>query len=483
MKVEERSIDSIVPYSRNPRKNSGAVDGVAESIRRFGFKQPLVIDSAGTIVCGHTRYEAAKKLGLRSVPCVLASDLTEDEVRAYRILDNKLAEASYWDFDALRVELGALEEFDFEGFEVDFPSFEVFPGVPSEDPAEDPEPEERPRRERTEDGERIEDGAETELPEDVLPPPFNWVGSKARQRKNILELLSGVKRRGYVEVFGGSAAVLLSKEPEPEEVYNDLNAGVVAFFRALKNKEDAAELRRLCNSTPQSREFYEELRSLARAYIAGDGKGFAAVKERANLGGTSDAVAAAFAFFYVQSFAFGGTLLGTFGYRRGRNPAETYRKKIDLFEDYSRRFDLVLVERLDWRKVLEKYDRPGALFYLDPPYECKSADAYSTGWTTKETEELVSALIALKGQAVLSCYDAPAYRRLRSFGFRSKHFHAFTSVALENAEPDRVETVYFKLDDFETDGSGVGNETETAELDVDSAPESAPASKRKRSKK
>lgn len=79
-----KSIKSIKPYERNPRKNDNAVDAVAESIKQFGFKVPVVIDKDGTIVCGHTRYKAAKKMGIDKIPCIVADDLTEEEITAYR---------------------------------------------------------------------------------------------------------------------------------------------------------------------------------------------------------------------------------------------------------------------------------------------------------------------------------------------------------------------------------------------------------------
>ena len=102
MKTEELALSAIKPYGKNPRKNDGAVDGVAESIKRFGFQQPIVIDSKGVIVVGHTRYKAAQKLGLEKVPCVRADQLTKVQVKAYRILDNKLNEIATWDFEAAR---------------------------------------------------------------------------------------------------------------------------------------------------------------------------------------------------------------------------------------------------------------------------------------------------------------------------------------------------------------------------------------------
>lgn len=119
MQICEYDISEIRPYAMNPRNNALAVAGVAESIRRFGFMQPIVIGPDKTIVCGHTRYLAAKKLKLGSVPCVRADDLTEDERKAYRLLDNKLHESSKWDDDLLSKELDGFE-FDFKPFRVNF---------------------------------------------------------------------------------------------------------------------------------------------------------------------------------------------------------------------------------------------------------------------------------------------------------------------------------------------------------------------------
>lgn len=120
MNVFELSLDEIKPYENNPRKNDNAVDGVAESIKQFGFKQPLVVDSKNVIVVGHTRYKAAKKLGLKTVPCVRADQLTKEQVKEYRILDNKLNELAGWDFSVLSSELSSFK-FDFGGFGNLFP--------------------------------------------------------------------------------------------------------------------------------------------------------------------------------------------------------------------------------------------------------------------------------------------------------------------------------------------------------------------------
>ena len=104
-------------------KNDRAVDGVAESIKKFGFQQPIVVDKDGVIVAGHTRYKAALKLGLATVPCVRADLLNKEEAKAYRILDNKLNELSGWDFEALSNELASFQ-FNIEGFDVQIPTFD-----------------------------------------------------------------------------------------------------------------------------------------------------------------------------------------------------------------------------------------------------------------------------------------------------------------------------------------------------------------------
>ena len=109
MTIIERPIESIQEYKGNPRDNDGAVDSVAESIKLFGFKIPIIIDSEGVIVCGHTRIKAARKIGLKSVPCIIADDLTSDQLKAFRLADNKTAELADWDIEKLLAELKDIE--------------------------------------------------------------------------------------------------------------------------------------------------------------------------------------------------------------------------------------------------------------------------------------------------------------------------------------------------------------------------------------
>lgn len=116
MRIENISIDDLKPYENNPRKNDNAVEYVKNSIKEFGFRSPIVIDKDNVIVCGHTRYKAAKQLGLESVPCVIADDLTDEQLRSYRLADNKVAEFSEWDYSLLDEELEKLLDFDMAAF-------------------------------------------------------------------------------------------------------------------------------------------------------------------------------------------------------------------------------------------------------------------------------------------------------------------------------------------------------------------------------
>ena len=122
MQIYDKRLDEIKPYENNPRNNDNAVDAVANSIKEFGFKVPIVVDSDGVIVAGHTRYKAAQKLRLQTVPCLVADDLNEEQINAFRLADNKVGELATWDLDTLKAELDNIGEIDMSefGFELDF---------------------------------------------------------------------------------------------------------------------------------------------------------------------------------------------------------------------------------------------------------------------------------------------------------------------------------------------------------------------------
>ena len=125
MDVKNFRLDELRPYEKNPRRNDRAVDAVAKSIETFGFKVPIVIDADNVIVCGHTRYKAAQKLKLKTVPCVVADDLSDEQVKAFRLADNKTAELATWDNAFLIEELEDLTAFDIDMSDFGFDISEV----------------------------------------------------------------------------------------------------------------------------------------------------------------------------------------------------------------------------------------------------------------------------------------------------------------------------------------------------------------------
>lgn len=147
MEVKYKKLDEITPYKNNPRKNDAAVDKVAESIKNFGFKVPIIIDKNNEIICGHTRYKASRKLGLEEIPVIYADDLTEEQIKAFRLADNKVSELAEWDLDMLQIELSELEEIS----EIDMSAF-GFEDI----------------LEQLEEKEVVEDNFNEELPEEAV---------------------------------------------------------------------------------------------------------------------------------------------------------------------------------------------------------------------------------------------------------------------------------------------------------------------------
>lgn len=138
LQVEYAATDSLVPYAHNPRINDQAVEAVAESIKQFGFKQPIVVDQDRVVIVGHTRLKAAKLLGIETVPVVFANDLTPEQAKAYRLADNKTNELAEWDFELLGLEL---EELDMDMSAFGFDEFDLTEEEPEavEDDYEEPE--------------------------------------------------------------------------------------------------------------------------------------------------------------------------------------------------------------------------------------------------------------------------------------------------------------------------------------------------------
>jgi hypothetical protein len=126
MQIVYKKVDELIPYINNPRKNDDAVDKVASSIKHFGFKVPIVIDQQNEIVAGHTRLKAAKKLGIKEVPCIVADDLDDNQIKAFRLADNKVSEAAAWDDELLGIEMFSINDIDLTDFGFDVINEEDF---------------------------------------------------------------------------------------------------------------------------------------------------------------------------------------------------------------------------------------------------------------------------------------------------------------------------------------------------------------------
>lgn len=176
MEIIYKNIKDIKPYTKNPRHNDEAVPYVANSIKEFGFKIPIVIDKDNVIVAGHTRIKAAEQLGLHEVPCIVADDLNDEQIKAFRLADNKVSELAEWDFNLLDDEINEIFDLNMEDF-----GFEVFDDFDDEEESEN-------ERQRTFDAYNLDEFDETRaegfyqmpvlkpcnyMPEDIIS--FNYV--------------------------------------------------------------------------------------------------------------------------------------------------------------------------------------------------------------------------------------------------------------------------------------------------------------------
>lgn len=125
MEIIYKNIDELIPYKNNPRLNDEAVEYVKNSIKEFGFKVPIVIDKNNVIIAGHTRIKASKELGIKDIPCIIADDLTEEQVKAFRLADNKVSEKSMWDYTKLDEELNNILDIDMSLFDFDINTDDV----------------------------------------------------------------------------------------------------------------------------------------------------------------------------------------------------------------------------------------------------------------------------------------------------------------------------------------------------------------------
>lgn len=206
--IEYKKIGDIRPYEKNPRKNDGAVKYVVQSIKDFGFKVPIVIDKDGVIICGHTRYKAAIRLKLKEVPCITASDLTDEQIKAFRIADNKVSEYAEWDLDLLNEELADIININMDDY--------GFENV-------------------LEEKEEIEDDG-FDLDEALQEPPRTKSGEKYRLGDHILMIGDSTSEHDVAELMSGEQADLVVTDP-PYNVNVKNSQGMTIANDNLENDE------------------------------------------------------------------------------------------------------------------------------------------------------------------------------------------------------------------------------------------------------
>lgn len=262
--------------------------------------------------------------------------------------------------------------------------------------------------------------------------PFRWYGGKQRIAHKIVSILPIHKT--YVEVFGGSGAVLFAKSPDVSELelFNDLDKNVYTFFKVLRNKKKMKELVRMLELTPYSRDMHNEAKEMMEK--------------------TDDDLMRAYYFFVNIEMGFSGLLNTSFGYSiKDKTAVKRFRNKVDKLELFSERLKYVQVENIDFAELIKKYDSKESLFYLDPPYVAdtrRSFNDYEHELSNDRHKELVDILLNIKGNAVLSGYNNDIYKPLTDAGW--KKYEIKTSCSASNAKntnnkrESRIEVIWIK---------------------------------------
>ncbi len=259
--------------------------------------------------------------------------------------------------------------------------------------------------------------------------PIRLWGSKEWLAPRVIELLP--PHRVYVEVFGGTGAVLLAKEPSPVEVFNDINQGCTNFYRVLRDQSD--ELVRRLALTPFSRQEYEDAKVGWR--------------------NTDDPIEKARQWFLVAGTSFSGKWGQGFSIstreRRGMaEPVSAWLSRIDRLPAVHERLKKVIIECANFSVIITRFDHEEACFYIDPPYvrDTRVApQAYQHEFSNDDHEELVRRLLAIQGSAVVSGYDHPIYTPLEDAGWaRYEVPHRLTSGPVRGERKQRIEILWVK---------------------------------------
>ena len=248
MQIINKPIKELIPYDKNPRKNDEAVKYVKASIEQFGFKVPIVIDAQGVIVAGHTRLKAAKELGMKEVPCIVADDLNEEQIKAFRLVDNKTGEAAEWNVELLNTELLDLEaNFDMSDF-----GFEIYPPT----------------------GEVSDDDFDADAVADAIAEPVTKLGDIWMLGRHRLMCGDSTDRATVDRLMGGAKADMVFTDP-PYGVKRDKGFGGERAFGGGKGKKIESRVYEgeWDNETP-SQEAFDNLLEFSKEAIIWGGNFF-----------------------------------------------------------------------------------------------------------------------------------------------------------------------------------------------------------------
>ena len=272
--------------------------------------------------------------------------------------------------------------------------------------------------------------------------PIKWFGGKGRMVKKILPLMPECKR--YVEVFGGGAAMLFSRQPVELEVYNDLNEALYEFFKVLADEELFKKFYRRIEALPYSRQFYKEY--------------------RATWAGQEDLIERVSRWFLVARQCFGGDFGSGWGSAvttSSRGMAMTcsgWMGAIERLPEFHKRLQMVQIENADFRDILKRYDTKDTLFYLDPPYvtSTRKSGKYKHEMTDQDHTDMIDMTLQLAGSSVISGYNNGLYDRLEDKGWSRQDFETVCYAAAKTRatglqgkgsalkHQGRVETVWVK---------------------------------------
>lgn len=266
----------------------------------------------------------------------------------------------------------------------------------------------------------------------AIRPPFAYYGGKTGLAKWILSRVP--PHHTFVDLFGGSGAIILAKEPSPVEVYNDIDEGVTNFYSVLRDPQMAKELVRLLELTPYSRkEYYNCLQTWKTC---------------------DDPVEKARRWFYVQATSFNGRFgagmrTSAKATSRGKSALiSAYQTNVERIYEVAKRFRDVIIENLDFSEVVKRYDTPETVFYADPPYVLETrnnASTYVYEIGIEEHKKLVDLALNSKGVWVISGYDHPVYAPLVENGWAREERGVVSQAAAYNPARTRkrIEVIWY----------------------------------------